>query len=108
MTTTTNTTPTQHNCADCNALVSEGQARVSRRACRAVYCWRCRRRRWPAFDQADEIPGGCALQTGATGYGQFTATLTTPDGREWFGGGRTLQTAYSNARIKARSAGALA
>lgn len=109
MTTTTTETQTLVNCqtAGCTRMLKPGEAAVCRRALRGqVRCCICRVRMFPAFDPIDQPPG-CRHQLGCTGYGEWTATLTTQDGREFIAGGRTDQIALSNARVKARQAGAL-
>lgn len=111
-TTTTQTTDTptlfKCDCPGCPRMVKEGEARVCRRALRGrVVCCICRIREYPDFEPLDQPPPGCSHRLGCTGYGEWTATLTVRDGREFIAGGRTDQIALSNARFQARQAGAL-
>ena len=93
----------------CGREMYASEAAVSRRAYRGeALCSVCRMRRVDAGAIIHEAPPSCSwLGIRATGYGQWTAPLKTPDGQVFHGYGWSDVQAMERARAAARKAGAL-
>lgn len=93
-------------CDDCPNCLMPSEATLSRRALGAVLCWCCRLHARPR-PTVHQVPPGCSALVSGTGYGLWSVTVRTADGREFSADAMADHLALSRALAAARVAGAI-